>query len=127
MKKIIISLSLFFALAPTALVLSSTLNIAEAATCNFDATSKKLCNPLPVNNLNSAIVKGLQFLIGIIGTIAVVVIVFAGFRMVMSQGNSEAVGDAKKSITWAVAGLAVSMLAYTIVAIVSNTLTSAGK
>jgi hypothetical protein len=148
MKKIILSIFLFFlAVAPASLVFavgttptpkpaaakpvvppldSSTNEPAPTGSgCKFDQNSQTLCNPLPENSLDGVIIKVLKFIIGIIGTLAVVVIVIAGFKMVMSQGNTEAIEGAKKSITWAVIGLVVTLLAYTIVAIVSSTLTSA--
>lgn len=121
MKKILSTLFLSAALLmPAYATLSST---AQAATtCQFDQQSTRLCNPLPDNNLDSIIVRGLKYILGLIGSVAVVVIVIAGFKMVASQGNSEAIKGAKDSIKWAVIGLAVAFLAYTMVAIVSGTL-----
>jgi uncharacterized membrane protein YjfL (UPF0719 family) len=40
----------------------------------------------------------------------------------MSQGNEEAVSAAKKTITWAVIGLVIALLSFSIVAIVQNLL-----
>ncbi|GAC1412914.1 MAG: hypothetical protein NVSMB66_3470 [Candidatus Doudnabacteria bacterium] len=90
--------------------------------CSFDSQSTTLCNPLPDNNLDSIVVRALKYILGIIGSVAVVVIVIAGFRMVASQGNSEAIKGAKNSIQWAIIGLVVAFLAYAMVAIVSATL-----
>ncbi len=90
--------------------------------CSFDKDSNKLCNPLPDKNVEDLIVRGLKYILGIIGTLAVVMIVIAGFRMVTSQGNEHAVGAAKKTITWAVIGLLVAFLAYSAVAIIQNAL-----
>jgi hypothetical protein len=51
-------------------------------------------------------------------------IVIGGFRMVVSQGNEHGVGQAKKTITWAIVGLIVAVMAYSIVAIVQSLLVS---
>ncbi|MDB4939777.1 MAG: hypothetical protein JWO40_202 [Candidatus Doudnabacteria bacterium] len=108
---------------------STTTNSAASTTtssnCKFDQQSTKLCNPIPENNLNAVIVKVLKIILGLIGSVAVVVIVLAGFKMVYSQGNSEAIKSARESITWAIVGLVVALLAYTIVAIITSTLTTA--
>ncbi len=97
----------------------------HAAECNFDHPSvNELCNPISgINNLNDAKVKALKlfsWFLGVIGIVAVIMIVYAGARMVISAGNEEQINGAKKTITWAIIGLAVSMLAYSIVAIIEN-------
>lgn len=51
---------------------------------------------------------------------AVIAIIFAGFRMVIAAGNEEAITQAKKAITWAILGLVVALLSFSIVAIVQN-------
>ena len=51
----------------------------------------------------------------IIGIVAVVMIVIGGFRYVTSQGDASAVTGAKNTIMYAVIGLVVAILAYTIV------------
>ena len=51
----------------------------------------------------------------IIGIVAVVMIVIGGFRYVVSSGDSSAVTSAKNTIMFAVIGLVVAGLAYTIV------------
>ncbi len=95
-------------------------------TCSYDKNSTQLCNPIAgANDLNSLIIKGLKFLLGLIGTVAVLMIVIAGFKMVSSQGDEHQVKSAKQTITWAIAGMVVAILAYSIVAIVQNVLINA--
>lgn len=84
---------------------------------------KTLYNPISgVDSLTDLLLKIMQGFLVIIGVWSVVFIVLGGFRLVMSQGNEEAVGAAKKTITWAVIGLVVALLAFSIVAIVQNLL-----
>ncbi len=86
-------------------------------------SDKTLYNPISgVDNLTDLLLKIMQGFLVIIGVWSVVFIVLGGFRLVMSQGNEEAVGAAKKTITWAVIGLVVALLAFSIVAIVQNLL-----
>lgn len=53
---------------------------------------------------------------------AVIMIVTAGVRMVVSAGNQEAVAGAKSQITWSLIGLIIAILAYTIISVVINAL-----
>ncbi len=91
--------------------------------CSYDKNSTQLCNPISgANDLNSLIIKGLRFALGLIGTVAVLMIVIAGFKMVASQGNESQVKSAKATITWSIIGLVVAFLAYSIVAIIQTVL-----
>lgn len=60
----------------------------------------------------------------LIGAAAVVAIIIAGFRMILSQGNEEAYGQAKRAITWAIIGVIVAILSFSIIAIVQDLLGS---
>jgi hypothetical protein len=51
----------------------------------------------------------------ILGAIAVIIIVFGGIRYVTSTGDSGRVKAAKDTITYAVVGLIIAILAYAIV------------
>lgn len=82
-------------------------------------------NPLNgVNDILTFLLKMIQFALGFIGTLAVLFIIIGGFRMVLAQGNEEAYGVARKTVTWAVLGLVIAVLSFSIVTIVSNILKS---
>jgi hypothetical protein len=59
-------------------------------------------------------------LIGFVGVTAFVMLIVSGVRFVTAYGNDEAVGKAKTEAIYAVVGLVLSLLAYTIVTIVAN-------
>lgn len=56
------------------------------------------------------------------GVAAVISIILAGVTMVTSAGNAEAVANARKTITYAVVGLVVVALAWTIISFVTDRL-----
>ena len=62
----------------------------------------------------------------IVGVMAVVMIIWGGIRYVLSAGNSAALTSAKNTIMYAVIGLIVAILAYTIVNFVINTVSGNG-
>ena len=53
-------------------------------------------------------------LLFIIGAVAVIMLVYGGFRYVTSAGDSSAVTSAKNTILYAVIGIVVALLAYAI-------------
>lgn len=79
-----------------------------------------LYNPLPIDSLTGALLLVAKGFLGVIAIWASVFIIIGGFQMVMSAGNEEAVLKAKKTITWAVLGLVVAVMSFSIIAIVQN-------
>jgi len=79
-------------------------------------------NPVKVDNLVSFVLLMMKWLLALIGSFSVLFIMIGGFRMVLSQGNEEAYGVAKKTVTYAIIGLVVAVLSFSMVAIVSNIL-----
>ena len=59
----------------------------------------------------ATVVKDLMFLGGLL---AVVLVMYGGFLMVTSQGNPSGVEKAKKTISGAIVGLIIALLAYAI-------------
>ena len=61
------------------------------------------------------ITKIINAMLFIIGALAVIMIIWSGIRMVISNGNATTIENAKKTLIYAVAGLIVAILAYAIV------------
>ena len=57
----------------------------------------------------------LSIILGLIGAIALLIIVYAGFKFVSSQGDPQKVATARMTILYAVIGLVVAVFAFTIV------------
>lgn len=58
------------------------------------------------------------------GAIAVFFLIWGGFKYIASRGNEEAIESAKKTVTGAIIGIIIIVMAFAIVAIVNNLLTS---
>lgn len=65
--------------------------------------------------------------LGLLGTIVVVIIIYAGFQWMTAGGNEDQVSEAKKRITAAVIGLAIILSAYAITQFVVTNLYSAAN
>jgi hypothetical protein len=64
----------------------------------------------------------INFFLGLLGLISVAFLIYAGVLMVTAGGNEEQVGKAKKIITYAVIGIIIILLAYTVVQFVTTAL-----
>lgn len=78
-------------------------------------------DPLPIvtNNLIPTI---MSIVFGLLGAIAVIIIIIAGFQYVLSQGSPEKTSKAKNTILYAVIGLVVCVSGVTIVSFVTGKL-----
>jgi hypothetical protein len=57
----------------------------------------------------------INFVLAIVGIIAVAVLIYGGFRYITSIGNEEAVAEAKKTLIYAIVGLVVIGLSAVLV------------
>ena len=85
-------------------------------------SASQLYNPLPEEDLTHVFLLILQGFLGIIGIWAVMFVFIGGFQMVMAAGDEERYTKAKKTITWAILGLIVALLSFSIIAIVQDVL-----
>src|SRR3989338_1559854 len=72
-------------------------------------------------NLQSTVIRIIQWVLGLLGLIAVVMILIGGFQWMTAGGNEEKVASAKKIISAAVIGFVVVLLAWAIVIFVVQT------
>lgn len=90
---------------------------AQVGTGNYGPTFG-----LGTADLESTVVNVVQWVLGFLGLIAVIMILIGGFQWLTSGGNEEKVASAKKVISAAVIGLIVVLLAWAIVIfVVANT------
>ncbi len=63
-------------------------------------------------------------LIGLVGAVAVLMLIFGGLQYVTSNGDSKRVEGAKNTILYAIIGIVVALLSYAIVSFVTGSLTT---
>jgi FtsH-binding integral membrane protein len=54
------------------------------------------------------------------GACAVLFIIIGGIQILTAYGSDDKIGKAKKTITWAIAGLLIAILSYAIVSMISR-------
>lgn len=72
-------------------------------------------------DLKETVINIIQWVLGILALVAVVMIIIGGFQWLTSAGNEERIEKAKKVISSAVIGLIIVLLAWAIVIFVANT------
>lgn len=83
-----------------------------------------LSNPLGESDPRVIIGNIIKAVLGIIGSIALAVFIYGGFTWMTSAGSSEKVRKGRDMIIWAVLGLAIIFLSYTIIYFVIGAFTS---
>lgn len=84
----------------------------------------------PSNLLNgetSIIRRGINLMLYGIGVLSVIMLIFGGFRYIVSGGQKEKVTAAKNTILYAIIGLLVAVFAYAIINFVVMTVISGGS
>ncbi len=88
------------------------------------SNTAQLINENDINNVpktalgENIITNALQMVFGIFAGVAVLIIAIAAFRIIISRGNPQDVSRSRDAIIYAAIGLAVSMMAFTIVTFV---------
>lgn len=87
---------------------------------NYDTVYARLGKLTKFNNIPQLLANSIQAVILLMGVIAVLMIVIGSIRMIISQGNTERLAAAKKTVLWAVLGLVVAIMAFSMVAILET-------
>lgn len=111
-------------LAVSAVVAQALAPVAAFATlASFSSTPSGLPTYFASCQTTSCIVMNIvNILLAIVFLIAVVFLLIGGFRYIISQGNEEGVEKAKGTITNAIIGVVVTVLAWIIVAAIRSLL-----
>ncbi len=92
--------------------------ISSALASPFSSESDCLEGTTCSTDFRGTVVSYLNYFLGFLGLLAVLMIVYAGILLVTAQGEEEQVGKGKKIILWAAIGLIVIMLSFAIVRVV---------
>lgn len=100
-----------------ALLLVIPVFVFAAENCSA-GPSTTLCNAIGLGGATDipGFIKAIMAWIGtIIGTLSIVMIVFSGGQMIVSQGDPAAITKAKTALTYSIIGFAVSVFAFMII------------
>lgn len=121
MKKIILTLLFSVLLIPT-LTLAGSTNCPAGQVCDYNSGEDTggnvtIDNPLgdSINTPQQFIGRIIKGLLGIIGSIALVMFVLGGFTWMTSQGDKGKISKGRDTMLWATLGLVVVFSSYALV------------
>ena len=123
--------NLALAQSPRPNVTSPALNCGPG----YKQTTDGICEPIPlveggpgsltgVSTLMGLLIVILRYLLYFAGAIAVAFVIVGGYRYVTSGGNEEASEKGKKTLINALLGVVAVILAYTIITVITNLITT---
>ena len=109
--------ALSFGLMSVALVLFSGHGLVEASSIlnPGDVPESVSAATGGEGSLRALILRIVTYGLGFLGILAVIMIIYGGVQLTGSAGNEDAMGNAKKIITYAVVGLIIVLLSFVIV------------
>lgn len=74
----------------------------------------QLSNPLKANSIPELIGIIIQAILGIVGSIALLMFIYGGFMWLTSGGNDKKIEEGRKTLVWSILGLALIFASYAI-------------
>ncbi len=84
--------------------------------------ASELPNPIGTTNFGELLDRILGYLVAVAVPIAGLAMVWSAFQMVTSEGETEKINQAKRTITWAVIGLIIVFFAKGLSLVIKNIL-----
>ena len=121
LKKVFATLATLFMLAPS-LVMAQ---VTPQVTPNDLGIQYGAATGLGNKDIRVTVASIIKTAMGLLGIVAVVIILIGGFKWMTAGGNEEQTGEAKKWIFSGVIGLAIILSAYALATYVINSLVTA--
>lgn len=83
-----------------------------------------LTNPLSVNSVPELIGKVINGILGVVGSLALLMFIYGGFTWMLSGGNASSVERGKNILMWAAIGLVIIFMSYALVSFIIKTTTT---
>jgi hypothetical protein len=109
-------------------LLKSAVALSSFLVAASPAYAVTLTNPVSakINSLGDIFNIIFTFLIGIVGALAIIFIILGGIRYILARGDPKATEAARGTITAALIGLVIALLAVVIVIVLGNLLGAGG-
>jgi hypothetical protein len=101
--------------------------IVHAADCPSNLSSLSglglpaYCNAIGTDS-TGLLTHAINLLLAFLGVIAVLFIIIGGYKMIISRGDEKKFESGRQTVTYALIGLVVAILAFTMITVIGNTL-----
>jgi hypothetical protein len=103
------------------LIFLSAGNVSLAVTCPTDGSwdnSSGVCLPTNTNLANNTVTPVLEnvmnWLLIVVGTVAIIAFVISGIQYLLSTGDQNAIETAKRNMKWSIVGVVVALMGMVI-------------
>lgn len=111
MKKYLLIFSLFFLIIMPFFILLTPVN----AICEEGSPDCSLANPLSANTPQELIGQIINSVLGVVGSLALLMFVYGGLTWMTSSGNQEKVKKGRDILIWSAIGLVIIFSSYGLV------------
>ena len=113
MKKRILVIALALLMVPCFFVLADQTGSTNSTTPSNDSNAVSLTNPLGKTATPQALIgKVIEAILGVVGSIALLMFIYGGFTWMTSGGNEKNVTKGREIVMWAAIGLIIIFTSY---------------
>lgn len=84
------------------------------------ATSVTIANPISTDDFTELVTNFLQWLLGIAGSIALLMLIYGGITYITSAGDQQKAETGKKIVMWTLFGLIIILASYSIIKVIED-------
>ena len=104
-------------------ILLSIVMIITFFSMSINIQAAQVDNPISTSNFNDLVEGILDWVLGIAGSVALLMIIAGGIMYATAAGNEEKLKAAKKVISYAILGVVIVILSYSIIKVLHGILT----
>jgi len=109
---IVVVISLFFVLNAGAANVG--IDVGNVARADSGTTTVTIVNPLETDDFTTLITNFLQWLLGIAGGVALLMLIYGGIIYITSTGDQQKMESGKRIVTWTIFGLIIILVSFSI-------------
>lgn len=109
---IVVVISMFFVLNAGAANVG--IDVGNVARADSGTTTVRIDNPLETDDFTMLITNFLQWLLGIAGGVALLMLIYGGITYITSIGDQQKMESGKRIITWTIFGLIIILVSFSI-------------
>lgn len=109
---IVVVISLFFVLNAGAANVG--IDVGNVARADSGTTTVRIDNPLETDDFTTLITNFLQWLLGIAGGVALLMLIYGGIIYITSTGDQQKMESGKRIVTWTIFGLIIILVSFSI-------------
>lgn len=92
--------------------------VSSVMICSTVKSEPKLENPLGTTNISELIGRIIKEVLGVVGSLALLMFIFGGLTWMTSGGNEEKIKKGKGILIWAIMGIVIIFTSYSILNLV---------